>query len=72
MTTWEDAVKFLHKQRCAGGAFDLLWTPCERGREAWRKRDDEITTRIYSRNRDEMRALRTNDLRYARQLDKGE
>ena len=72
MTTWEDAVKFLHTHRCAHGSFDLLSRACGKAHEAWFGRDAVITSTLYSRTRDILRAYCTNDLRYARALDKGD
>jgi len=73
MTTWEDVVKFLWKHYRSEDVRWLFGDFCDSlGYAAWHERNSAIMGGEYKRMKSRMRAYRTNDLRYARQLDKGE
>ena len=74
MTTWEEVVKFLYAKGLgytAGGALRRVGG-AGKSRDKWGQRLLDIWATGYVSPKAKGRAHRTNDLRYARALDKGD
>jgi len=74
MTTWEDVVKFLYAKGL-GDVIVALLDDCPDEIEAkgrWHDNNTDIWNTVYPSDRAKMDDMHANDLRYARQLDKGD